>query len=305
MYNGILPVYKERGLTSHDVVFKLRKILKTKKIGHTGTLDPEVSGVLPVCIGTATRVSDYVMDMGKSYNATITLGESTTTEDQTGEVIDKIDVQENAININKVDAVLKQFEGIIEQVPPMYSSVKVNGKKLYEYARKDETVERPVRKVNIDSIARTSELQFEDGKCHFNIEVKCGKGTYIRTLATDIGKQLGYPAHMSLLTRINSGGFDIQDSITLDQISQLHEQDTLQSNLFPLEYGLKSLPKIYVSDENIKTRILNGQKFNKKQFNQMIEQQLVFIDSETEEVMAIYIQHPDKNHEIKPKKVFN
>lgn len=305
MYNGILPVYKERGLTSHDVVFKLRKILKTKKIGHTGTLDPEVSGVLPVCIGTATRVSDYVMDMGKSYNATITLGESTTTEDQTGEVIDKIDVQENAININKVDAVLKQFEGIIEQVPPMYSSVKVNGKKLYEYARKGETVERPIRKVNIDSIARTSELQFEDGKCHFNIEVKCGKGTYIRTLATDIGKQLGYPAHMSLLTRINSGGFDIQDSITLDQISQLHEQDTLQSNLFPLEYGLKSLPKIYVSDENIKTRILNGQKFNKKQFNQTIEQQLVFIDSETEKVMAIYIQHPEKNHEIKPKKVFN
>lgn len=305
MYNGILPVYKETGLTSHDVVFKLRKILKTKKIGHTGTLDPEVSGVLPVCIGTATRVSDYVMDMGKSYNATITLGESTTTEDQTGEVIDKIDVQENAININKVDAVLKQFEGIIEQVPPMYSSVKVNGKKLYEYARKGETVERPVRKVNIDSIARTSELQFEDGKCHFNIEVKCGKGTYIRTLATDIGKQLGYPAHMSLLTRINSGGFDIKDSITLDQISQLHEQDTLQSNLFPLKYGLKSLPKIYVSDENIKTRILNGQKFNKKQFNQTIEQQLVFIDSETEEVMAIYIQHPDKNHEIKPKKVFN
>lgn len=305
MYNGILPVYKERGLTSHDVVFKLRKILKTKKIGHTGTLDPEVSGVLPVCIGTATRVSDYVMDMGKSYNATITLGESTTTEDQTGEVIDKIDVQENAININKVDAVLKQFEGIIEQVPPMYSSVKVNGKKLYEYARKGETVERPVRKVNIDSIARTSELQFEDGKCHFNIEVKCGKGTYIRTLATDIGKQLGYPAHMSLLTRINSGGFDIKDSITLDQISQLHEQDTLQSHLFPLEYGLKSLPKIYVSDENIKTRILNGQKFNKKQFNQTIEQQLVFIDSETEKVMAIYIQHPEKNHEIKPKKVFN
>lgn len=305
MYNGILPVYKESGLTSHDVVFKLRKILKTKKIGHTGTLDPEVSGVLPVCIGTATRVSDYVMDMGKSYNATITLGESTTTEDQTGEVIDKIDVQANAININEVDAVLKQFEGIIEQVPPMYSSVKVKGKKLYEYARKGETVERPVRKVNIDSIARTSELQFEDGKCHFNIEVKCGKGTYIRTLATDIGKQLGYPAHMSLLTRINSGGFDIKDSITLDQISQLHEQDTLQSHLFPLEYGLKSLPKIYVSDENIKTRILNGQKFNKKQFNQTIEQQLVFIDSETEKVMAIYIQHPEKNHEIKPKKVFN
>lgn len=203
------------------------------------------------------------MDMGKSYNATITLGESTTTEDQTGEVIDKIDVQANAININEVDAVLKQFEGIIEQVPPMYSSVKVNGKSYMSMHVKVKLLNDQFVKVNIDSIARTSELQFEDGKCHFNIEVKCGKGTYIRTLATDIGKQLGYPAHMSLLTRINSGGFDIKDSITLDQISQLHEQDTLQPHLFPLEYGLKSLPKIYVSDENIKTRILNGQKFNK------------------------------------------
>ncbi|MCQ9279123.1 tRNA pseudouridine(55) synthase TruB [Staphylococcus borealis] len=305
MYNGILPVYKERGLTSHDVVFKLRKILKTKKIGHTGTLDPEVSGVLPICIGPATRVSDYVMDMGKSYHATITLGESTTTEDQTGEVIDKVEVLENEVNTTDIDDVLRTFEGLIEQIPPMYSSVKVNGKKLYEYARNGETVERPVRQVKIDLIERTSDLQFEDKKCHFNIKVKCGKGTYIRTLATDIGKQLGYPAHMSLLTRTNSGGFDVKDSLTLEQISQLHEQDALQSQLFPIEYGLKSLPKINVSDENMKKRILNGQKFNKRLFNQIIDEQLVFVDSETQKVMAIYVQHPDKKYEIKPKKVFN
>ena len=138
MYNGILPVYKERGLTSHDVVFKLRKILKTKKIGHTGTLDPEVSGVLPICIGTATRVSDYVMDMGKSYQATITLGESTTTEDQTGEVIEKVNIAANTITSIEVDRVLEEFKGVIEQIPPMYSSVKVNGKNYMNMLEKEK-----------------------------------------------------------------------------------------------------------------------------------------------------------------------
>ena len=176
MYNGILPVYKERGLTSHDVVFKLRKILKTKKIGHTGTLDPEVSGVLPICIGTATRVSDYVMDMGKSYEATITLGESTTTEDQTGEVIEKVNIAANTITSIEVDRVLEEFKGVIEQIPPMYSSVKVNGKKLYEYARKGETIERPKRQVKIDEIERISDLTFIEQTCHFDIKVTCGKG---------------------------------------------------------------------------------------------------------------------------------
>lgn len=135
MYNGILPVYKERGLTSHDVVFKLRKILKTKKIGHTGTLDPEVAGVLPVCIGNATRVSDYVMDMGKAYEATVSIGRSTTTEDQTGDTLETKGVHSADFNKDDIDRLLESFKGIIEQIPPMYSSVKVNGKKLYEYAR--------------------------------------------------------------------------------------------------------------------------------------------------------------------------
>lgn len=305
MYNGILPVYKERGLTSHDVVFKLRKILKTKKVGHTGTLDPEVSGVLPVCIGSATRVSDYIMDMGKSYQATVSIGESTSTEDQTGETLEKVTIRQGDVISNDVDEVLKQFKGQIEQIPPMYSSVKVNGKKLYEYARNGETVERPVRQVRIDHIERTSELKFVNDNCLFDIEVSCGKGTYIRTLATDIGVKLGYPAHMSRLTRINSGGFNIDDSLTLEQISELHEQDTLHSQLFPIEYGLKSLPKIYITDDKMKSRILNGQKFNKNKFEQTIDEQLVFIDAATEKAMAIYVQHPDKNDEIKPKKVFN
>lgn len=264
MYNGILPVYKERGLTSYDVVFKLRKILKTKKIGHTGTLDPEVSGVLPICIGTATRVSDYVMDMGKSYQATITLGESTTTEDQTGEVIEKVNIAANTITSIEVDRVLEEFKGVIEQIPPMYSSVKVNGKKLYEYARKGETIERPKRQVKIDEIERISDLTFIEQTCHFDIKVTCGKGTYIRTLATDIGKALGYPAHMSLLTRINSGGFNINESLSLEKISELHEHETLQHYLFPIEYALKSLQHVVIDDDTLKYRILNGQKLLKK-----------------------------------------
>lgn len=128
MYNGILPVYKERGLTSHDVVFKLRKILKTKKIGHTGTLDPEVAGVLPVCIGNATRVSDYVMDMGKAYEANVSIGRSTTTEDQTGDTLEMKGVHSADFNNDDIDRLLENFKGVIEQIPPMYSSVKVNGK---------------------------------------------------------------------------------------------------------------------------------------------------------------------------------
>ncbi len=127
MYNGILPVYKERGLTSHDVVFKLRKILKLK-IGHTGTLDPEVAGVLPVCIGNATRVSDYVMDMGKAYEATVSIGRSTTTEDQTGDTLETKGVHSADFNKDDIDRLLENFKGVIEQIPPMYSSVKVNGK---------------------------------------------------------------------------------------------------------------------------------------------------------------------------------
>lgn len=305
MYNGILPVLKERGMTSHDVVFKLRKILKTKKIGHTGTLDPEVSGVLPICIGSATRVSDYIMDMGKSYTATVLIGRSTTTEDQTGETLEKIKVSGENINNAIIDDVLKQFNGVIEQTPPMYSSVKVNGKKLYEYARQGITVERPTRKVHIKSINRISELRFSNHECEFDIEVTCGKGTYIRTLATDIGKSLGYPSHMSSLTRNNSGGFSIENSFTIDQIKAFHEQEILQTKLFPIEYGLKGLASIEISDSQLIRRILNGQKLLKKEINDNLPEQVVFINQETQKALAIYIQHPDKPNEIKPKKVFN
>ncbi|HJG67628.1 tRNA pseudouridine(55) synthase TruB [Staphylococcus cohnii] len=305
MYNGILPVYKERGLTSHDVVFKLRKILKTKKVGHTGTLDPEVSGVLPICIGSATKVSDYIMEMGKTYFATVYLGFSTTTEDQTGEILEKKHIEENTLLEAQIDSAIARFEGVITQIPPMYSSVKVNGKKLYEYARKNETVERPSREVEIYDIKRASDLRFENLGCQFDIRVKCGKGTYIRTLATDIGKMLDIPAHMSKLTRIQSGGFDIEDSLSIEHVQSLHEHETLQENLFPIEYGLRGLKKVNISNENQKNKILNGQKFSKNEFDHSINTLVVMFDTKENKALAIYTPHPDKPYEIKPKKVFN
>lgn len=301
--DGILAIHKEVGMTSHDVVFKLRKILKTKKVGHTGTLDPEVSGVLPICVGKATRVSDYVMESGKSYRAEVTIGMSTTTEDQTGEIVDQKRVDQNLWDKDEIIATLKQLEGDIEQIPPMYSAVKVNGKKLYEYARQNIEVERPVRRVHINSIDLISDIIYENDTCKFEIEVECGKGTYIRTLATQIGALLNYPAHMSHLIRLKSGGFSLEQAIKLDDLREIVEQDKLQDVILPLEYGLNGLTKITVHDKNIVTRIQNGQKIEKSLIDESKHdgEFVVWYKHKAIAIMDTY----DKNETLyKPKKVF-
>jgi len=301
--DGILAIHKEVGMTSHDVVFKLRKILKTKKVGHTGTLDPEVSGVLPICVGKATRVSDYVMESGKSYRAEVTIGMSTTTEDQTGEIVDQKRVDQNLWDKDEIIATLKQLEGDIEQIPPMYSAVKVNGKKLYEYARQNIEIERPVRRVHINSINLISDIIYENDICKFEIEVECGKGTYIRTLATQIGALLNYPAHMSHLIRLKSGGFTLNQAIKLDDLREIVEQDKLQDVILPLEYGLNGLTKITVHDKNIVTRIQNGQKIEKSLIDESKHdgEFVVWYEDKAIAIMDTY----DKNETLyKPKKVF-
>lgn len=301
--DGILAIHKEVGMTSHDVVFKLRKILKTKKVGHTGTLDPEVSGVLPICVGKATRVSDYVMESGKSYRAEVTIGVSTTTEDQTGEIVEQKRVDQNLWDKDEIIATLKQLEGDIEQIPPMYSAVKVNGKKLYEYARQNIEVERPVRRVHINSIDLISDIIYENDICKFEIEVECGKGTYIRTLATQIGALLNYPAHMSHLIRLKSGGFTLNQAIKLDDLRGIVEQDKLQDVILPLEYGLNGLTKITVHDKNIVTRIQNGQKIEKSLIDESKHdgEFVVWYEDKAIAIMDTY----DKNETLyKPKKVF-
>lgn len=301
--DGILAIHKEVGMTSHDVVFKLRKILKTKKVGHTGTLDPEVSGVLPICVGKATRVSGYVMESGKSYRAEVTIGVSTTTEDQTGEIVDQKRVDQNLWDKDEIIATLKQLEGDIEQIPPMYSAVKVNGKKLYEYARQNIEIERPVRRVHINSINLISDIIYENDICKFEIDVECGKGTYIRTLATQIGALLNYPAHMSHLIRLKSGGFTLNQAIKLDDLREIVEQDKLQDVILPLEYGLNGLTKITVHDKNIVTRIQNGQKIEKSLIDESKHdgEFVVWYEDKAIAIMDTY----DKNETLyKPKKVF-
>ncbi|WP_275584197.1 tRNA pseudouridine(55) synthase TruB [Mammaliicoccus sp. P-M55] len=301
--DGILAIHKEVGMTSHDVVFKLRKILKTKKVGHTGTLDPEVSGVLPICIGKATRVSDYVMESGKKYKAEVTIGFSTTTEDQTGELVEQKIVNEHTWSTEDIRSTLNKLVGEIEQIPPMYSAVKVNGKKLYEYARQNIEVERPVRKVVINSIELTSEISYVDQICKFEIEVECGKGTYIRTLATQVGELLSFPAHMSHLIRLKSGGFSLDQAVKLDDLREIVEQDKLQNVLLPLEYGLNGLENITINDEDIVKRIQNGQKIEKHLIDEH-KHDGIFVVWYEEKAIAIMDTYEKNSALYKPKKVF-
>ena len=245
--NGIINLKKEAGMTSHDAVFKLRKILGTKKIGHGGTLDPDVVGVLPIAVGKATRMVEFMQDEGKVYEGEITLGYSTTTEDASGEVVAETPVL-SPLDEKLVDEAIASLTGPITQIPPMYSAVKVNGRKLYEYARAGQEVERPERQVIIYSFERTSPICYEDKLARFTFRVKCSKGTYIRTLSVDLGKKLGYAAHMSHLTRTSAAGLQLEDSLTLEEIAEKVEAGQLDF-LHPLEIGTGDLVKVYLTPE--------------------------------------------------------
>ncbi|ECL7896304.1 TPA: tRNA pseudouridine(55) synthase TruB [Listeria innocua] len=297
--NGIIPLWKERGMTSHDCVFKLRKILHTKKVGHTGTLDPEVEGVLPICIGRATKLAEYVTDEGKVYVAEITLGKSTTTEDATGETVATKDLAE--ISVEELQVALTKLTGKITQIPPMFSAVKVNGKKLYEYARAGIEVERPSRQVDIYSLVRLDGISpLTESNPTFKLEISCGKGTYIRTLAVMIGELLGYPAHMSKLERTRSGFFKKEDCLTLAEIDEkMQANDT--DFLYPLEKGIESMAKLEI-DEDIHAKVLNGVLLPKSLFQTVENEPRVALIFQ-ENLTAIYKPHPEKQDLFKPEKV--
>lgn len=213
--DGIINVYKEKGFTSHDVVAKLRGILHMKKIGHTGTLDPDAVGVLPVCLGKGTKLCDMITDKDKTYEAVMLLGTTTDTLDITGTVLETKEVKVTELEV--VEAV-SSFLGEYEQIPPMYSALKYNGKKLYELAREGVSIERKPRRVNIKSI-RINEMNLKDEQKTVTFTVECSKGTYIRSLCDDIGRKLGCGACMQQLTRTRVGKFAIDDSLTLNQIT--------------------------------------------------------------------------------------
>ena len=259
MLSGIINLKKEAGMTSHDAVFKLRKMLKEKKIGHGGTLDPDVTGVLPIAVGKATRLIEYMQEEGKIYEGEITLGFSTTTEDASGEVVEVTPVSPD-LSQEMVDQAMATFVGQIVQIPPMYSAVKVDGRKLYEYARAGQEVERPKRTIEISSFERTSPLVAEGDLVRFTFRVKCGKGTYVRTLSVDLGAKLGYASHMSKLERTGSAGLTLDDALTLAEISDLVEKEDF-SFLRPLELGIGDLPTVELTSEQV-TEVSFGRRIS-------------------------------------------
>lgn len=241
MINGIVNIYKEKGYTSHDVVAVLRKVVGQKKIGHTGTLDPDATGVLPVCLGRATKVCELLTDYDKTYEALLLLGKTTDTQDISGEVLEERDPGD--LTEEEVRSCIESFIGEYDQIPPMYSALKVNGKKLYELAREGKTVERKSRKVQIHGI-RILEMNLP----HVRMEVDCSKGTYIRTLCHDIGEKLQVGGCMEELERTKVGRFLKEDAVTLDEVRQKMEQGEGAELFTPLDQIFAELPAVTVTD---------------------------------------------------------
>lgn len=253
--NGIICVNKPENFTSFDVVAKMRGILKTRRIGHGGTLDPMATGVLPVFVGTATKACDMIPDTSKAYRAGFRLGITTDTLDITGKIV--CEYSKTVTEKNILD-VIPDFTGCIEQVPPMYSAIKINGQKLCDLARKGVEIERPARKINIDSIKLEN---FDENSQSGVISVICSKGTYIRSLIDDIGKILGCGGVMTSLVRTLSGGFTLEDCFTLEEIQSLADTGKIENAVYGVESVFNMLPKI-ILDET-KTRLYkNGVKLN-------------------------------------------
>lgn len=217
---GFLNVYKPKGITSHDVVSALRRITKVKQIGHTGTLDPFAEGVLPICIGKATRLIEY-LDDDKAYTVTIQLGSSTTTYDLEGE---EVNFSDKKVTLNEIEAALDKFRGEIEQLPPIYSAIKVNGKKLYEYAREGKEVKIEPRRVNISKLEI---LEYDETNRRLTLHIECSKGTYIRSIAHDLGTELTTFGHLVKLVRVKAGMFEVNNAVSLEHIQTKEDVEKL------------------------------------------------------------------------------
>lgn len=237
--NGILCMNKPQDFTSFDVIGKLRGILHMKRLGHTGTLDPMATGVLPILVGTATKACDILPNQDKTYQATVVFGKATDTLDIWGKPLQ--DYPEQHVTEAALRAVLPEFLGDITQLPPMYSAVSVNGKRLYELARKGETVERPTRTVHIDAITLDA---FDETQQTATLTVSCGKGTYIRTLLSDMGQRLGGDAVMTALTRTAACGYPLQECLTFEQVAAAMADGTLEEHLLPTDSLFSSYPKL-------------------------------------------------------------
>lgn len=278
--SGVINIYKEKGYTSHDVVNIVRKTLGRVKTGHTGTLDPDAEGVLPICIGKSTKLADYIAADIKEYRAEITLGITTTTEDISGEVITKRDVTSADKEI--VDAI-NSFAGEYYQKPPMYSAIKVNGKKLYELAREGKEIERKTRLIHLYKISDINKIDYNK----FEFTVLCSKGTYIRTLCKDIGEKLGCGGCMSALTRTRTGNFYIKDSIKLDKFKEIVENNKIGSILLTPDKVLNGLERVVVSNEADKY-LYNGNKVSLNYIRGKINTDKLLVFDSCNNIVGIY-----------------
>lgn len=290
MINGVLNIYKEKGYTSHDVVAKLRGIVGQKKIGHTGTLDPDAVGVLPVCLGKATKLCDMLTDKNKTYETVMLLGKVTDTQDISGATLSEQDV--STLDENAVRAAVMSFLGDYMQIPPMYSALKVNGKKLYELAREGIEIERKARPVQILEI-QIKEINLP----RVRMEVTCSKGTYIRTLCHDIGAKLGCGACMEELIRTKVSRFDIKDSLKLDQVANLKNADQLDAHLVAIDEMFSDYEAVMLKEEFM-SLVYNGNVFFPRHLQKSIEltdEKLVRVYDVNGDFIAIYRFIKDKN----------
>lgn len=236
MMNGVLNILKPTGMTSHDVVSSVRKILNMKKVGHAGTLDPNVAGVIVVCIGKGTKISEYLINQDKVYVCELILGQKTDTQDSYGKIIEEREFE--AISEKLLLNTLEEFKGRQQQIPPAYSAVKLNGKKLYEYARQNISVEKEAKEIYIKDIKL---IKYENNRVL--MKVCCSKGTYMRTLCNDIGDKLGTLGHMGVLVRTETKGLHIENSVTLNELKFLYDNNRLHKCLIPIDkvYPLKKV----------------------------------------------------------------
>lgn len=297
MYNGIINIHKEAGFTSHDVVAKMRGILRQKKIGHTGTLDPQATGVLPVCLGSGTKLCDMLTDKDKEYVAELLLGVTTDTQDTTGQILTEKAVE---VSEEEVRDTILGFVGSYEQIPPMYSALKVNGKKLYELARAGKEVERAARPVTIHDI-EILEMCLPVVK----LRVACSKGTYIRTLCFDIGERLGCGGTMKSLVRTKAAGFTLDKAVTLGELEQMRDEGRVDGLLIPVDAPFADCPALHVREE-FRRFLENG---NAVYPNQTAEKQLY----PTGQLVRIYFadggfagiySYDDRQKRYKPVKMF-
>ena len=296
MIDGFINIYKEQGFTSFDVVAKLRGILKQKKIGHTGTLDPMAEGVLLVCLGSATKMCDLLTEKNKTYTCTMLLGKTSDTEDVTGVMTDVTDVYPDE---KTVRSAVMSFVGDYMQIPPMYSAIKVNGKKLYELARAGQVIEREPRPVTIHSInIHSVELP------RVTFDVSCSKGTYIRSLCRDIGEKLGCGAVMEKLVRTEVKGFTIEESLTLDAVEKARDDGTLMQHVLTTDKLMPDIPELHISEKGAKL-LANGNKLSADSFveNQVYRDTYVKVYDENDRFAALY-EYSDEKRQYVPFKMF-